>query len=212
MIQRIHHKWVKYVLIFVFFLAANHSLYAQFKEDHSDSFGAGFYQDINGLVKGRNALTGQYIHGRRTFEMGILLDHFSSHSGFIFRHQFYLNRTRGRQEFHPADFSVRPYLVYNFIYNKGISENHLRSNPGSSQINFNQDIQQVPIINTIEHYFGLGTELDLAANVYLNVYAGGGLYFYRNDSRMVNDHDQLLPEQITGFTWNMSVGVGYRFY
>ena len=73
------------------------------------------------------------------------------------------------------------------------------------------NMSQTPTFNTIEHYLGLGMEVDLIPHLYLNAYAGGGFYFYRHDSRLVQKEDSLLPEQMNGFNWNLNLGVGYRF-
>jgi len=210
--QRLYHKWVKYVLIFIIMAAASNPLCAQLKEDEGDSFGAGFYQEVNGLITSRNVCSGQYIHKRRTFELGVLLNHYERASGFVFRHQYYLNQTPAGIDFHPSNHNIRPYLVYNFIYNNGISERYLRQEVGEGALLFESQPDVVPTMNSIEHYLGVGTEMDLFGNVFFNVYAGGGLYFYRNNLRVVREDDRLLPEQLTGFTWNVSMGIGYRFY
>ncbi len=203
-------SWLKYALFAILAIYAG-DLYGQIKESKDDLFGAGVYQEVNGLVKSRNVLGAEYVHDRRTFELGLLVNHFEGVSGLVFRHQYFLNRTKGDRDYDLVEYDVRPYLIYNFIYNPGISDHYLRHQVGEGFLPEGQQLSAVPTFNTIEHYLGIGVEADLVPGVYLNAYAGGGLFFYRHDSKMVQKNDMLLPEQTMGFNWNLSAGVGYRF-
>lgn len=186
-------------------------MYGQLKESEEDLFGAGVYQEVNGLIKSRNVLSAEYVHGRRTFELGLMINHFEAVSGIAFRHQYFLNRSKTGDDFNLAEYPLRPYLIYNFVYNKGISDHHLRHPVGEGFLPVSQELSAVPTFNTIEHYLGIGVEMDLLPGVYMNAYAGGGLYFYRHDSKMVQKDNMLLPDQATGFNWNLSIGMGCRF-
>jgi len=187
------------------------SAQAQLRENSNDSFSAGFSQDINGLVKGRNTLSGQYVHGRRTFELGLLLSHYESVAGFVFRHQFFLNKNRFGGDYHARDYGFRPFLIYHFVFNQDVPETFLRHDLSGESFFLGRVPEQTPTMMSIEHYLGIGAEINLTGTVYFNTYAGGGLYFYRNNSRIVNEGEGVLPQQLTDFTWNISVGLGYRF-
>ncbi len=185
---------------------------AQLSESPGDYFGARFYQEINGLVNNRNVLGAEYTHHRRTYELGLLLNRMKMVSGFVFRHQFFLNSTRPNHNYQIDDYTWRPYLIYHFVYNTNISERYLKNSIGTGTIRFKQEYPGVPTVNTMEHYLGFGTEVDMVGAFFMNVYVGGGLYFYRSNSRVVTRDDRLLPEQHIGFTWNMSFGIGYRLH
>jgi hypothetical protein len=184
---------------------------AQFKDNPGDSFSAGISQEINGLIKGRNTLSGQYVHGRRTFELGLLLSRYESVAGFVFKHQYFLNRNQDDDQYQVADYGFRPFLIYHFVYNQDIPETFLRQDLSGDSFFMGPAPEQTPSMMSIEHYLGVGAEMNVTASVYLNAYAGGGLYFYRNNSRIVSDEESMLPQQLTDFTWNISLGMGFRF-
>jgi len=209
--QVMDHKWERYVLIFVLTVLTGTSAQAQFKEDPKDSFSVGFSHEINGLIHGRSTFSGQYVHGRRTFELGLLLSRYESLAGFVFKHQFFLNQNRSGDNYHAQDYGFRPFLVYHFIYNQDIPETFLRNDLSGDSFFLGPVPEQTPTMMSIEHYLGIGAEINLTGTVYANMYAGGGLYFYRNNSRIVSDNEGVLPQQLTDFTWNVSLGLGYRF-
>jgi hypothetical protein len=211
MIQVWHHKRDRYVLIFLIIILIAPSAKGQFKEDAADSFSAGFSQEINGLIKGRNILSGQYVHGRRTFELGLLLSRYERVAGFVFKHQYFLNRNRNKDEYQIADYGIRPFLIYQFVYNQDIPETFLRQDLSGDSFFMGPTPQQTPSMMSIEHYLGFGAEVNITRSMYLNAYAGGGLYFYRNNVRVVSEGEGVLPQQLTDFTWNISLGMGFRF-
>lgn len=210
MILSTHHKWVGYLVITIALFHAQPAK-AQFKENKKDLFGASVYHDLNGLMRERSMISGVYNNERRTFELGLVISHLEAPSGVMFRHQLFLNPTAKGQYYDTRDFSVRPYLAYHFMYNGGVPEHDLQRNISEGFVPANQELSQNHTFSTIEHYLGLGLEADLLSHLFLNVYVGAGLYFYRHGSRIVHEQDMLLPEQLTGFNWSVSLGMGYRF-
>jgi len=206
----VSHQWFGYILAFMLLVPTQES-FSQFKEDRLDSFGASLYREVNGLIDSRSLVSAEYIHGRRTFELGLVINHQEASSGVLFRHQLFLNSTEKDRDYDPDNFNLRPYLVYQFIYDKDISDLSLRRDVDGEAIPVGSEMSKDQTFRTIEHYLGLGLEADLLPHIYLNVYAGCGLYFYRHDTRMVLKDEMLLPEQMTGFNWNVSLGLGYRF-
>lgn len=204
------YSYRKYILALIFLMFAFNA-HAQLQNDPGAFFASGIHQDINGLVRNRTVLSGQYMVERRTFELGLLMSEFKAVSGFVFKHQYFLNKTR-RNSYHPGHFNFRPYLLYHFVYNNHLSESFFRT-PVSSEESFEFHGIDSPTysINTIEHYFGIGMEVDLTDNLYFNSTIEAGIYFFRNTDRAVEIEDQLLPDATTGLTWNLGIGAGYRF-
>ena len=211
MMHVLDHTWKRYALILIVATLTGTTAKAQFKENLGDSFSAGFSQEINGLMKHRSIISGQYVHGRRTFELGLLLSRYERVAGFVFKHQYFLNKNRNADDYNIGDYGFRPFLIYHFVYNQDISETFLRQDLTGNSFFMGSAPEQTPTMMSIEHYLGVGAEINITHSMYLNAYAGGGLYFYRNNARIVSEGEGVLPQQLTDFTWNISLGMGFRF-
>ena len=188
--------------------------YGQFEKQHSEStefYGTNISENLNGLVQNRTVISGQYQLDRRTFEVGILVNEFSNMSGFVFKHRYFLNKSKQSEGFNPALHSVRPHLFYRFVYNSQMPEHHLRSPIASGDVSFQLPGNTMHTINTIEHYLGIGVEIDVLKNIYINTSVSGGLYFFKDNMDAVEVEDQLVPEASTGFVFNASTGIGFHF-
>ncbi|MBS3771718.1 MAG: hypothetical protein V5A59_07345 [Bacteroidales bacterium] len=208
-----NHQWVKYALIFMLslgYLSAYGQLDTQEKELKS-FYGTNISQNMNGLVLNRTVMSGQYQKERRTFEMGILMNEFKAVSGFVFKHRYFLNKTEDGEVYQPESYALRPHLFYRFVYNSNMPENYL-NHPvyeGNGSIDLMKNSRHT--INTIEHYLGIGLEIDVWDNMYLNTSVSGGFYFFKDNMEAVRIDGQLLPEASTGVTFNVSTGIGFHF-
>jgi hypothetical protein len=139
------------------------------------------------------------------------MNEFSDASGFVFKHRYFLNKTGEGEEYNPESFTIRPHVFYRFVYNNQMPENFLYRPINAGEVSFGLAEHSVHTINTIEHYLGLGLEIDLLKNIYLNTSVSGGFYFFKDNMDAVRQDDQLLPEATTGFVFNVSTGIGCHF-
>mgnify|MGYP006290835791 CR=1 FL=1 len=210
---RLDYQWLKYVLILMLSMVYV-SAHGQFEAAGSEPrgfYGTNINQSVNGLVLNRTVLNGQYQLNRRTFEVGLLMNEFRDASGFVFKHRYFLNNTKEEEEYNPESYSIRPHVFYRFVYNNQMPENCLNYPIHAEEVSFSLTEHSVHTINTIEHYLGLGLEIDLVKNIYLNTSVSGGFYFFKDNMDAVRQDDQLLPEATTGFVFSVSTGIGCHF-
>ncbi len=210
---RSNYQCVKYALVFllsIFYVSA----YGQFGRQESNPgglYGTNINQNMNGLVLNRTVLSGQYQLDKRTFELGLLMNEFRDASGFVFKHRYFLNKTEEGEVYNPESYIFRPHVFYRFVYNSQMPENYLRHPIHPGKESFELSKHSLHTINTIEHYLGVGLEIDLVKNIYLNTSVSGGYYFFKDNMDAVRQDGQLLPEATTGFVFNVSTGIGCHF-
>lgn len=210
---KLDYQWTKYALIFMLSLAYL-SAYGQHETQEpelKDFYSTNINQNLNGLVLNRTVVSGQYQKDRRTFELGVLMNEFKAVSGFAFKHRYFLNRNEDGEVYNPESYSIRPHLFYRFVYNSNMPENYLNypMHSGNGGIDLLENSHHT--INTIEHYLGIGLEIDVSDNMYINTSVSGGFYFFKDNMEAVRVDGQLLPEASTGVTFNVSSGLGFHF-
>jgi hypothetical protein len=212
MIRKIY-QGEKYVLIFILSIFQLH-VYGQqqkIQEQSSEFYSTNFNQNLNGLVLNRTVISGQYQKERRTFELGILMNEFKNVSGFVFKHKYFLNKSKNSEDYNPEFYPLRPYLFYRFVYNSQMPSNFLSKPVTNGGIVFQLNENSIHTINTIEHYLGMGLELDILDNIFVHTAASIGFYFFKDNMKATRINDQLVPKATTGFAFNISTGIGYRF-
>ncbi|MFP4622406.1 MAG: hypothetical protein ACLFM7_13930 [Bacteroidales bacterium] len=209
---RLNNQRTRYVLVLLlssFYLSA----YGQDNKRNPQSrefYGTNIIHSLNGLVLNRTVIGGQYQLNRRTFDLGLLMNEFSNFSGFVFKHRYFLNRSESGEVYNPASYALRPHLFYRFVYNNQMPEAFL-AHPTQAGESFEITEHEQHTINTIEHYLGIGLEVDISERIYLNTSVSGGFYFFKDNMEAVEIDGQLLPKATTGFVFNVSTGLGCYF-
>ncbi|GEM_PF-2313551 len=167
---------------------------------HSTSYNSNFIVSLN------------MVQGRRTLELGIIVDNRDIVSGAEFVHKFYLNKNLGHNEYNFSNYNIRPYLIYNLIYHRATSNTQLMNNliiDGESTINL-MNLEEPEKVTTIEHYIGFGLEKDIVNNLFISVNGGIGIYLGKNNDNNKID-SSIKQHQENGMTWTTKLGFGYRF-
>ncbi|MDA3781421.1 MAG: hypothetical protein PF487_14525, partial [Bacteroidales bacterium] len=103
-------------------------------------YGSNLSQSFQGTEYNSNfILAFNVIQGRRTFELGLIMDNRDVISGAEFVHKFYLNKKLGHNEYSYTNYSIRPYIIYNLVYHRATSNSQLLNNliiDGESTIDF----------------------------------------------------------------------------
>jgi len=211
------HKQTSRLLIvlnlIIYLLLNTNESFSQNNTELPVFYGSSFSQSFQGTSYNSNfAISLNMIQGRRTFELGVIVDNRDVISGAEFVHKIYLNKKSGHNEFNFSNYNLRPYLIYNLVYHRATSNTQLMNNliiDGESTIDLSK-LEEPEKVTTLEHYLGFGLEKDIIENLYVCVNGGIGLYLGKNNNN--NKVDPIKEQhQENGITWNTKLSFGFRF-
>ncbi|MFW5963166.1 MAG: hypothetical protein ACOCRW_02110, partial [Bacteroidota bacterium] len=181
----------------------------------NETFGVGYNIETSRLLNSRMFIEGNYTLGRRTFEIGISPGSYNTQGeGFMFRHKVFLNQAKNNnKEFQINDYNIRTFALYKFVTfssnTQTLRKNHSIPEPDPESV-FESPITN-STINTIEHYLGIGVEFRVFNKLFMETIALGGINFIKNNSEIVVIEEKMLPKSDLDFSWNLSIGMNYRF-
>lgn len=152
------------------------------------------------------------VQARRTYELAIIIDDVEGINGAEFVHKIFLNKKKNLEEYCIGDYSIRPYIVYNLVYQRVISQEQIDNNLiiyGSDYYQVS-NIEKPEKVTIIRHYIGLGVERDIFSHLFVNASAFTGIHLGKN-----NNNNKIDPtknqHQENAYSWNVKFGFGYRF-
>lgn len=175
--------------------------------------GSSISQSVNSYTDNGNLSAGlNFVMERRTYELALIIDEKEGINGAEFSHKFFLNKNRSNDKFDIGNYSLRPYVVYNLVYQRALSQRQLDNNliiDGSDYYAV-ADLEKPEKVTTIEHYIGLGVERDIFSHIFINanVFTGIHLGLNNNNNKIDASKDQ---HQENAYSWNVKFGFGYRF-
>ncbi len=206
-------KASKKIILFIILGMMINTGYSQISLAENESLGINYSYESSRMIKNRMFIQANYTVGRKSFEFGFSTNSIKMNTqGFLFKHKVFLNRNNNEYEdFNVESYKIRPYAIYKFVMFSSpagsLRDRTIRLEPGNP---FQNSITS-STINTIEHYLGLGTEFKLYNKIFIECMAAGGLNFLKNNSEAVIINDRLLPKASVELTWDLSLGVNYRF-
>lgn len=175
--------------------------------------GSSISQSVNSYTDNGNLSAGfNCVMERRTYELAVIIDQEEGINGAEFTHKIFLNKNSSEDNFNIGNYSLRPYVVYNLVYLRAISQRQLDNNliiDGSDYYAV-ADLEDPEKVTTIEHYIGLGIERDIFSHIFINanVFTGIHLGLNNNNNKIDPSKDQ---HQENAYSWNVKFGFGYRF-
>jgi len=210
---KIASRSIKTAIIILLALSCAKTGYSQNPISQDEIFGIGYSIETSRLLNNRMFIEGNYTIGRRTFEVGLSPGSYNTDGqGFLFKHKIFLNKKQDEHGmFDFKNHKFRTFAIYKFVMfsstTKTLREDFEVIEPESIVMNSLSS----PTINTIEHYIGLGIEFSIYDNLYIDMAAVGGLNFLKNSSKVILIENKLLPKVDLDFSWDMSIGMSYRF-
>jgi len=204
---------VKHVIILLLILATAKVSLSQNFTDNKEIFGLSYNYETSRILKDRMFAIGNYTIGRRSFEVGVSMNSYTPGSqGFLLQHKVFLNKKQNEYtDFNLKDYNIRTYAIYKFVM-FGSPVNSLRKNYDVIESErITQNSLASPSINTIEHYLGFGVEFDLYDNLSVEAMGVGGVNIIKNNSKAIVIDDQILPKSDLYLSWDISIGMNYRF-
>jgi len=204
---------VKRVIILLLILATAKVSLSQNSAGNEEIFGLSYNYETSRILKDRMFAIGNYTIGRRSFEIGISINSYTPGSqGFLFQHKVFLNKKQNEHaDFELKNYNIRTYAIYKFVM-FGSPVNSLRKNHDVVESErITQNSLASTNINTIEHYLGFGAEFDLYDNLSVETMVVGGVNNIKNNSKAIVIEDQILPKTDLYLTWDISIGMNYRF-
>jgi len=175
--------------------------------------GSSINQSINTEINGGILSFGlNFVKARRTYELAAIIDDEEGINGAEFVHKIFLNKKEASEIYDMGNFSFRPYIVYNLVYLRALSNTQKNNNYViyDSDLYRVSDIEEPEKVTTIEHYLGVGIEQDIFNHLFINASAFTGIYLGRN-----NNNNKIDPakdqSQENAYSWNIKFGFGYRF-
>lgn len=175
--------------------------------------GSSINQSINNEINGGNLTVGlNFVKARRTYELAAIIDDEEGVNGAEFVHKIFLNKKEASEIYDMSNFSFRPYIVYNLVYLRSLSNTQKNNNLtiyGNDLYNVS-DLEDPEKVTTIEHYLGLGVEQDIFNHLFINASVFTGIHLGKN-----NNNNKIDPtkdqKQENAYSWNIKFGFGYRF-
>jgi len=175
--------------------------------------GSSINQSLNNEIDGGILTVGlNIVKARRTYELAAIIDEEEGVNGAEFVHKIFLNKKKESEDYHLGNYSFRPYLVYNLVYQREISNTQKNNNLiiyGSDYIDV-ANIEEPEKVTLIQHYIGIGLEQDLFEHLFLNASVFSGIHLGEN-----NNNNKIDPakdqKQENAYSWNVKFGFGYRF-
>lgn len=175
--------------------------------------GSSISQSVNNFTDNGNLSAGfNVVMERRTYELAVIIDEQEGINGAEFSHKIFLNKNQGDADFNIGNYALRPYVVYNLVYQRALSKRQLDNNliiDGSDYYAV-ADLEDPEKVTTIEHYIGLGIERDIFTNIFINanLFTGIHLGLNNNNNKIDSSKEQ---HQENAYSWNVKFGFGYRF-
>ncbi len=144
--------------------------------------------------------------GRRSLEFGILFQNGNNYlSGLTVSHRVYITpHENNARAFRPALHVVNPYLVYNFFYYRTnvLSETLPSYRQKDDQLEQNR-------VGAHEHYLGIGFQVKMIEQVYLDMNFGAGYYIGSIDKSPNGPNTLGKHGENSGITYLVRFGLGY---
>ena len=175
--------------------------------------GSSINQSINNEIGGGVLTVGlNLVMARRTYELAAIIDEEEGINGAEFIHKIFLNRKDRSDDYHIGNYSLRPYVVYNLVYQREISNTQKNNNLIITESDFYYvgDLEESEKVTLIRHYVGIGLEQDIFQHLFINASAFTGILLGKN-----NNNNKIEPAkdqtQENAYSWNVKFGFGYRF-
>lgn len=150
-------------------------------------------------------VNGGIIKGRKSLEIGLIYNNRESKiSGGDFKYRIFLGNLNRIQA---NDLIFTPYLQYNLIYQKGISDTPEIVQLGNETYSIPSD---PGVVSTMGHYLAYGNKVRLFNKAYLDTSLGLGIYQGSLD-KINGPGTWGIHKDNHGFTFAFKVGFGYTF-
>ena len=204
---------VKQVIILLLILSIGKVSFSQNFTENKEIFGLSYHYETSKILKDRMFAIGNYIIGRRSYEVGISMKSYTpGNQGFLFQHKVFLNKKQNEYaDFNLKDYKIKTYAIYKFIM-FGSPANSLKNDHDVNEAQrFTHNPLTTSSINTIEHYLGIGVEFNVYENLSIEAMGVGGVNIIKNNSKAIFIDDQILPKSDLYLSWDISIGMNYRF-
>jgi len=204
---------VSHVIIFLFFLTISKEIWSQNFVENKEIFGLSYHYETSKMLKDRMFALGNYTIGRRSYEVGISMNSYApGNQGFLFQHKVFLNKNQNEYaDFNLKDYDIKTYAIYKFVM-FGSPANSLKKSFDATKA---ERLTHTPLntlsINTIEHYLGLGAEFNIYDNLSIEAMGVCGVNIIKNNSKAIVIDNQILPKSDLYLSWDISIGMNYRF-
>lgn len=186
--------------------------FAQPKSSSDDIYGLNLYETSTGSGHGSDMnLNVNVENNKRSLEFGAKLSNSTCHlSGAEVIYKVFLtpasNYANAR---HSHSAYLRPYVHYNFMYNKlnKLPLTETSTKKSASTVADNQDSR----ITTMEHYAGMGLQLVISKNLHFDTSMGAGIYLGSVYNPGSKPETIGIHKDNYGFTLAAKIGIGYTF-
>lgn len=152
------------------------------------------------------------VQARRTYELAVIIDDEEGINGAEFVHKIFLNKKNSSDDYCITNYSFRPYIVYNLVYQRAVSQQQKDNNLiiyGSDYYSV-LSIEKPEKVTTIKHYIGIGVERDIFSHLFINASAFTGIHLGKNNNNNKIDPTKAQHQE-NAYSWNVKFGFGYRF-
>ncbi len=175
--------------------------------------GSSINQSINNEIDGGVLTIGlNIVKARRTYELAAIIDEEEGINGAEFMHKIFLNKKDQSDDYNIGNYSLRPFLVYNLVYLRELSNTQKNNNLIITESDFYYvgDLEEPEKVILIQHFVGMGLEQDIFQHLFINASAFTGIRLGKNNNNNKIDpaKDQI---QENAYSWNVKFGFGYRF-
>lgn len=170
-------------------------------------YGVNFSTIYSGSGHGSGyVINGNVLKGRKSLEVGLIYkENEQKISGGDFKYKVFLGEL-GKLN---SDKTVlKPYLQYNLIYQKATSTEPTVIELEKSTVEIENE--DPGLVATMEHYAGMGLQVRVFNNAYLDTSCGLGTYL-GSISKTKTLHAIGIHKNNHGYTVAFKVGFGYRF-
>jgi hypothetical protein len=170
-------------------------------------YGVNFSTIYSGSGHGSGyVINGNILKGRKSLEVGLIYkENEQKILGGDFKYKVFLGEL-GR--LNSENTIIKPYLQYNLIYQKATSTEPTVIELGKSTVEIENE--DPGLVATMEHYAGMGLQVKIFNNAYLDTSCGLGTYF-GSIGKTKTDNTIGIHKDNHGYTVAFKVGLGYRF-
>jgi hypothetical protein len=211
--KRLTYQTVKKIIFLILTFLFVKTAYTQIPGTSNEIFGLGYSIETSRILNNRMFIEGNYTLGRRTFEVGLTPGSYNTDGqGFLFKHKIFLNKKKGNnRQFSLKNHKLRTFAVYKFVMFSSTTKTLRQEYKIREPESVFQNTLTSPTINTIEHYLGLGMEVNIYNDLFVEVIGVGGINFLKNNSQAIIIEEKVLPKVDLDISWDISLGINYRF-
>lgn len=186
---------------------------AQNKLASNESLGLSYSYESSRLMNDRMFVKGNYILGRRSFEIGISLDSYKMNTqGMSFEHRVFLNKKKNEHaDFNLDDYNLRSFILYKFVMFSSTTKSLRQDQTINVSEKVTSNSLTSPSFRSIEHYVGIGAEYKLFEHLFMEAMGVAGVNIIKNNSETVVINKKMLPKSDMGLSWNISLSMNYYF-